>query len=208
MRKHYAVAGVVVAILVATLIVVAGSRSSERFRVGSRHDRHTVDAPVGHPAVGTSSARPDRLQRDGQAAADALRPRPRRHQDRPGPRQRLSHDRPAHQGAAPVHEGARRAIRTTRPPRCSSRWRSTPTATTPRPCELLNGVLRADPRSQLAHYDLAGLYFSEQRSASRETSGRRRRRSTPPRASARCPRTSSISWTPNTGRPHPNGAGG
>ncbi len=42
MRKHYAVAGIVVAMLVAALIVVAGSRSSDD---GASTGAHKADAP-------------------------------------------------------------------------------------------------------------------------------------------------------------------
>ena len=59
MRKHYAVAGIVVAILVAALVVVAGSRSSDDGASGGAHKAGAAAEPsAAVTSAGSGTASP------------------------------------------------------------------------------------------------------------------------------------------------------
>ncbi len=165
MRKHYAVAGIVVAILVAALIVIAGSRSSDDGASAGAHkaDAHKAGAlPSSQRSVGSSTASPT----DYAAVVKLLEARHQRNPadtktamdlanaylmtEQPVKARRLyakvlegdpGNETAKVQLALALHAGGRDA----------------------QAVSLLNAVLAADPRSQLAHYNLAIIYFSEQK---------------------------------------------
>lgn len=206
MRKHYAVAGVFVAILVATLIVVAGSRSSSDSE-SAADTTGTPSAPVGHPAVGTSAPDPT----DYSAMVKLLATRYARD--------------PADTKTALALANA--YLMTDQPTRARRLYtkvlKNDPDNETAQvqlamafhgdgndtqALQLLNGVLRSDPRSQLAHYDLAGLYFSEQKSSLARDEWKKAAALDPTSGVGRMAQNFVDLMAPNTGKPRPNGAGG
>ena len=162
MRKRYAVAGIVVAILVASLIVAAGSRSPGDKSGAGGHEASAATLPA-HPSPGSSNTSPT----DYAAMVRLLEARYARHPsnaktamsladaylmtEQPAKAQRLYAkvlaDDPGNQTAKAQLAMALHAD-------------GSDTAA----FDLLTGVLRSNPRSQLAHYNLAVLYFSQQRS--------------------------------------------
>jgi tetratricopeptide (TPR) repeat protein len=162
LRKRYAVAGIVVAILVAGLIVLVGSRSPGRTAAATTEaSAATLPASVPSPTASPSdtdyaamvkllSARYTRhpsSTRNAMALADAylMTEQPLKAEALYG--KVLAAD-PGNQTAEAqlamaLHASGRddQALR------------------------LLTSVLAANPRSQLAHYNLAILYFSQQRAA-------------------------------------------
>ena len=160
MRKRYAVAGIVVAILVASLIVAAGMRAP-RDKAGS-HEAGAATLPD-QPSPGSSSGSPT----DYAAMVKLLEARYARHPsstktamsladaylmtEQPAKAERLYtrvlDDDPGNQTAQSQLAMALHA-----------------SGQDGRAFALIAGVLRTNPRSQLAHYNLAILYFSQQRS--------------------------------------------
>ena len=174
MRKHYALAGIAVAVLVAALIVIAGSRSSDTRSSSAAQSGSTASLPPGHPSIGPASG-PTSQPNYGKmvtsleaqykknpadtktalALADAYLMN-----EQPAKAQHLyvkvlSHD-PANttakvQLAMALHAGGDDA----------------------KALSMLNGVLKTDPNDQLAHYNLAIVYFSQQKSAQAEAEWRK-----------------------------------
>lgn len=163
MRKHYAVAGIVVAILVAALIVVAGSRSSDDAASSAAHEPSATPLPTDHPSVGSSASSPT----DYAAMVKLLE---MRHAKDPS-------------DAKTAMDLADAYLMTEQPTKARRLYArvlaSDPGNETAKvqlalalhaggsddqALGLLNAVLATDPRSQLAHYNLAIIYFSEQKS--------------------------------------------
>jgi len=161
-RKRYAVAGIVVAILVASLIVAAGSRSPSDKSGANAQVASAATLPA-HPSPGSSGASPT----DYAAMVRLLEARYARHPsnaktamsladaylmtEQPAKAQRLyskvlagdpGNETAKAQLAMALHADGRDGTA----------------------LDLLTSVLHSDPRSQLAHYNLAVLYFSQQRS--------------------------------------------
>ena len=205
MRKQYAVAGVVVAILVASLIVVAGSRSSKDS--DAAHDAGTKSPTAGR----TSTASSVRAPTDYSALAKLLAARYARNPsdlklaltlansylmtDQPKKAQRLY---TKVLKSEPDNETAKVQLAMALHAEGDD----------DQALDLLNAVLRTDPRSQLAHYDLASLYFSEQKPTAARDEWQR---------AATLDSNSSIGkmaqnfvnlMEETTGRPRPSGSGG
>ena len=205
MRKQYAVAGIVVAILVAGLIVLVGSRSPGRTAAATTEaSAATLPASVPSPTASPSdtdyaamvkllSARYTRhpsSTRNAMALADAylMTEQPLKAEALYG--KVLAAD-PGNQTAEAqlamaLHASGRddQALR------------------------LLTSVLAANPRSQLAHYNLRHpLLLTAARRPRRATSGARPPRSILRRASAARPAASSTSWT-TAGNGSHSGSGG
>lgn len=205
MRKHYAVAGVVVAILVATLIVVAGSRSSS----DSESAPDTTAAPsaqVGHLSVGTGVPAPT----DYSAMVKLLAARYARN--------------PSDSKTALALANA--YLMTDQPTKARRLYtkvlRNDPGNETAQvqlamalhgdgndvqALQLLNGVLRSDPGSQLAHYDLAGLYFSEQKSSLARDEWKEAAALDPTSGVGKMAQNFVDLMEQNTGQPRSNGGG-
>jgi cytochrome c-type biogenesis protein CcmH/NrfG len=161
-RKRYAVAGIVVAILVASLIVAAGSRAPSATSGTSGQEAGAATLPA-HPSPGSSSASPT-----GYAAmVRLLEARYAKHPSntrtamsladaylmtgQPARAQRLYTKVLA---VDPANETAKAQLAMALHADGSDASAF----------DLLGSVLRSDPQSQLAHYNLAILYFSQQRS--------------------------------------------
>ena len=164
MRRHYAVAGIVVAVLVAALIVFAGSRSRGDDNGGGAHKATAATPPTTHPSPSAQSPSPT----DYAAMVGLLKARYARH--------------PSNEKAALALADA---YLMTEQPAKAQRLYTKVLATDPdnedaesqlalalhasghddQALSLLTSVLRADPSSQLAHFNLAVLYFSEQKSS-------------------------------------------
>jgi len=153
-RKQYAVAGVIVAVLVAALIVVAGSRSSDNTPTASATGAKgaTASLPPGHPSIAPSTS--PQAQPDYGKMVTALEAKYKK--DPNDTKVALSLGRTLYakvlakepgneeakvQYAMALHAGGNDA----------------------RAFELLDQVIKTDPDSQLAHYNLAILYFSQQK---------------------------------------------
>jgi tetratricopeptide (TPR) repeat protein len=163
LRRHYAVAGIVVAVLVAALIVFAGSRSRGDDTGAAAHEANAATLPPAHPSPSAESPSPT----DYAAMVGLLQARYARH--------------PSNEKTALALADA---YLMTEQPAKAQRLYTKVLATDPdnedaesqlalalhasgrddQALSLLTGVLKADPRSQLAHFNLAVLYFSQQRS--------------------------------------------
>ena len=163
MRRHYAVAGIVVAVLVAALIVFAGARSrGDGASGGDAHDADAATLPTTRPAPSAESPSPT----DYAAMVGLLEARYAR--------------QPSNATALALAD----AYLMTEQPAKAQRLYTRVLASDPdnedaksqlalalhasghddQALGLLTSVLKADPRSQLAHFNLAVLYFSEQKS--------------------------------------------
>jgi Tfp pilus assembly protein PilF len=161
-RKRYAVAGIVVAILVASLIVAAGSRSPSDKSSANAQEANAATLPA-HLSPGSSDTSPT----DYAAMVRLLEARYAKHPsnakaamsladaylmtEQPAKAQRLyakvlagdpGNETAKAQLAMALHADGRDSTA----------------------FELLTSVLHSNPRSQLAHYNLAIIYFSQQRS--------------------------------------------
>jgi tetratricopeptide (TPR) repeat protein len=163
LRRNYAVAGIVVAILVAALIVVAGSRSRSDDKSGAGHDRNTAAVPSTRPSPTTESPSPT----DYAAVIRLLKARYAEHPSSTTTAMALAD-----------------AYLMTEQPTKAQRLYASVLAADPgnqdaesqlalalhasghddQALDLLTGVLKVNPRSQLAHFNLAVLYFSQQKS--------------------------------------------
>jgi Tfp pilus assembly protein PilF len=206
LRKHYAVAGVVVAILVAALIVVAGSRSFGGS--GSTADKASSSStPVSRMSVSSRASAPT----DYSAMVKLLAARYARNPsdskialalanaylmtDQPTKARRLYMKVLA---GDPGNEIAKVQLA----------MALHGVGDDDQAFELLNGVLRTDPRSQLAHYDLAGLYFSEQKSTLARDEWKKAAALDPTSGVGKMAQNFVNLMEESTGRPHPNGTGG
>lgn len=163
MRRHYALAGIVVAVMVAALIVVAGSHSSAT-DVSTTGKGASTSLPPGHPSIApSSSARPDYAK-----MIAALETRYSKHPDDTKIALSLA-------DAYLMNEQTAKASRLYA--RVLEREPSNQTAKVQyamalhasgndtKALELLNDAIKANPDDQLAHYNLAILYFSRQESS-------------------------------------------
>jgi len=161
-RKRYAVAGIVVAILVASLIVAAGSRSPSAPSGASTQDAGAANLPA------QPSPDPSRTSPTGYAAmVRLLEARYAKHPSstrtamsladaylmtgQPAKAQRLYTKVLA---VDPTNQTAKAQL-------AMALHADGSDATA---FGLLSSVLRSNPRNQLAHYNLAILYFAQQRS--------------------------------------------
>jgi tetratricopeptide (TPR) repeat protein len=158
LRKRYAVAGIVVAMLVASLIVLAGSRSSGRTAAATTEaSAATLPAPAASPSASDT---------DYAAMVKLLSARYIRHPS-------STHDAMALADAYLLTEQPLKAETLYDKVLAADPGNQTAEAQLAmalhaagrddRALRLLTTVLAANPRSQLAHYDLAILYFSQQR---------------------------------------------
>jgi cytochrome c-type biogenesis protein CcmH/NrfG len=162
-RKHYALAGIIVAVLVAALIVIAGSRSSETGSSAGTQPGASASLPPGHPSIGpSSSSQPDygkmvtslegRYKKNpadtktAMALADAY----------------LMNEQPAKAQRLYTRVLARDPANTTAKVQLAMALHAG--GDDAKAFDLLAGVITADPNNQLAHYNLAILYFSQQKS--------------------------------------------
>ena len=162
MRKRYAVAGIIVAILVASLIVAAGSRSPNDKSSASAQEANAATLPV-HPSAGSSGTSPT----DYAAMVRLLEARYARHPSNAKAAMSLA-------DAYLMTEQPAKAQRLYAQVLAGDPGNQTAKAQLAMALhadgqdgtafELLTSVLRSNPRSQLAHYNLAILYFSQQRS--------------------------------------------
>ncbi len=212
MRKQYAVAGVVVAILVASLIVVAGSRSSkgsDPARQASATSATTghASATAGHTAATASVGAPT----DYSALAKLLAARYARNPSDFKIALALAYaylmtDRPKKAGnlysqvlkSQPGNETAKVQLAMALHAEGND----------DQAFDLLNAVLRTDPRCQLAHYDLASLYFSEQRSTLAKDEWKKAAALDPASGVGKMAQDFVKLMEETTGRPRPGGSGG
>ena len=160
MRKQYAVAGIVVAVLVASLIVLAGSRAPGRTAAtGAEASAATLPTDVASPGATTAGtdyavmvkllaaryARHPASTQDAMTLADAYLMT-----EQPGKAEALYAKVLA---AEPDNQTAKAQLA----------MALHAAGHDDQALELLTAVLEANPRSQLAHYNLAVLYFSQQR---------------------------------------------
>jgi tetratricopeptide (TPR) repeat protein len=166
LRRHYAVAGIVVAVLVAALIVFAGARSRGDAGGGSPHEADAATLPATPPATHPSPSADSPSPTDYAAMVGSLKAR---------------YDRdPSNATALALAD----AYLMTEQPTKAQRLYTKVLATDPdnedaksqlalalhagghdvQALGLLTSVLKADPRNQLAHFNLAVLYFSQQKS--------------------------------------------
>jgi Tfp pilus assembly protein PilF len=205
LRKQYAVAGVVVAILVASLIVVAGSRSSKGADPAPKAGAKSATA--GH-ASATSGVR---TPTDYSALVKLLAARYVRNPSDSKIALSLANaylmtDQPKKAGrlytkvlkSEPDNETAKVQLA----------MALHADGNDDQAFELLNAVLQADPRSQLAHYDLAGLYFSEQKSALARDEWKRAAALDPSSGVGKMAQDFVNLMDETTGRPNPGGSGG
>lgn len=206
MRRNYAVAGIVVAVLVAALIVVAGSRSPGG-QSSSTPVAHASDLPSAHPSIGSTSASPTdygamiktleaRYARDPASAktamslADAYLMT-----EQPTKAERLY-------GRVLASDPGNEAAKAQLAMALHADGRDDQALT------LLTGVLRADPRSQLAHYNLAVLYFSEQKSDQARSEWQKAAAIDPTSGIGKTAQNFVNLMEDNTGGPHPSGDNG
>ncbi len=207
MRKHYAVAGIVVAILVATLIVVAGTRSPADESSSVHHEASASALPTDHPSTGSSTGSPT----DYSAMVKLLEARYARHPsdtktamnladaylmtEQPTKAQRLytkvlasdpGNETAKVQLAMALHADGRDGA--------GSR--------------AAKGVLQTDPHSQLAHYNLAILYFSEQKSDEARDEWKEAAAIDPASGIGKSAQNFVNLMEDSTGGPHPSGAKG
>ena len=205
MRKQYAVAGVVVAILVASLIVVAGSRSSKGSDPAPKASAKS--ATPGH-ASATSGVR---APTDYSAMVKLLAARYARDPSDSKTALALANaylmvDQPKKAGrlytkvlkSEPGNETAKVQLA----------MALHADGNDGQAFALLNAVLRADPHSQLAHYDLAGLYFSEQKSTMARDEWKKAANLDPASGVGKMAQDFVNLMDETTGRPHPDGNGG
>ena len=164
MRRHYALAGIVVAVLVAGLIVVAGTRSTDKTSsAGGTTKGGTMSLPPGHPSIAPTTA----SQPDYGAMVSALEAKYKKH---PGDTRTalalanayLMNEQTAKASALyakvlakdPTNETAKVQYAMTLHASGDDKQALT----------LIDQVLARNPKSQLGHYNLAILYFSEQKS--------------------------------------------
>jgi cytochrome c-type biogenesis protein CcmH/NrfG len=162
-RKHYALAGIVVAVLVGALIVIAGSRSSDSGSSAAAQPGATASLPPGHPSIGASAtsqpnygkmvtsleARYKKNPADTKTAlalADAY----------------LMNEQPAKAQHLYVKVLSRNPANTTAKVQLAMALHAG--GDDAKALDLLTGVIKTDPNNQLAHYNLAILYFSQQKS--------------------------------------------
>jgi len=165
-RKQYAVAGVIVAVLVAALIVVAGSRSSDKTPTASATGAKgaTASLPPGHPSIGPSAS--PQAQADYGKMVAALEAK---YKKDPGDTKvalaladaYLMSERPAKARALYAKVLAREPANEDAKVQYAMALHAG--GSDERAFELLNQVIKDDPDSQLAHYNLAILYFSQQK---------------------------------------------
>jgi cytochrome c-type biogenesis protein CcmH/NrfG len=161
LRKHYAVAGIVVAILVATLIVVAGTRGPGDDPSATGHETSAAP-PTDQPS--SSSSTPT----DYSAMVKLLEARYARHPSDTKTAMNLA-------DAYLMTEQPVKALRLYNKVLAADPGNETAKLQLAmalhadgrdlQALALLKGVLQTDPRSQLAHYNLAILYFWEQKSS-------------------------------------------
>jgi tetratricopeptide (TPR) repeat protein len=207
LRRNYAVAGIVVAVLVATLIVVAGSRSPGNGSSSADHETSASALPTDHPSTGSSTG----SLTDYGAMVKLLEARYAKHPsdtktamnladaylmtEQPTKAQRLytkvlasdpSNETAKVQLAMALHADGRDE----------------------QALALLRGVLQTDPRSQLAHYNLAILYFSEQKSAEARDEWKEAAAIDPTSGIGESAQNFVNLMAGSTGGPHPSGAKG
>ena len=160
MRKRYAVAGIMVAVLVAGLIVLAGSRSPARTAAATT-EASAATLPTGAASPGASATDTDYAAivkllavryskhpsntRNAMALADAY----------------LMTEQPAKAEALYAKVLATEPDNQTAKAQLAMALHAS--GRDDQALQLLTSVLAANPRSQLAHYNLAILYFSQQR---------------------------------------------
>ncbi len=158
MRKRYAVAGIVVAILVASLIVLAGSRSPGKTAAATT-EASAATLPTNVPSPSASDtdyaamvkllaarySKHPSSTRNAMALADAY----------------LMTEQP--RKAEALYTKVLVADPDDQTAKAQLAMALHATGRDDQALQLLTGVLAADPHSQLAHYNLAILYFSQQR---------------------------------------------
>ena len=206
MRKQYAVAGVVVAVLVAALIVVAGSRSSNGTQTATATGVKgaTASLPPGHPSIApTSSAQ---AQPDVGKMIAALEAKYQKH---PADTKvalaladaYLMNERPAKARALyakvlakePDNEDAR----------VQYAMALHAGGDDERALELLGQVIKDDPDSQLAHFNLAILYFSQQKAEQAKSEWKKAAQIDPSTSIGRSAQNFVDLMENSSGAPHP-----
>ena len=205
MRKQYAVAGVVVAVLVASLIVVAGSRSSKG---SDPAQKASAKSATTGPASATSGVR---APTDYSAMVKLLAARYARNPSDSKIALALANaylmtDRPKEAGH--LYTKVLRSEPDNETAKVQLAMALHADGSDDQAFELLNAVLRSDPRSQLAHYDLAGLYFSEQKSTLARDEWKRAAALDPGSGVGKMAQDFVNLMDETTGRPHPDVTGG
>ena len=204
MRKRYAVAGIVIAILVATLIVVAGSRGpseeSSDADTGNVAGASTLPA---HPSPGSNTASPT----DYAAMVKLLEARYAKHPTDSKTAMELADAYLMTEQPAKARQLYARVL--ARDPGNETAKLQLAMAlhaggNDDAALALLNGVLKTDPSSQLAHYNLAILYFSEQKSGQAREEWKRAASIDPASHLGRSAQNFVDLMDDSTGEPHPS----
>jgi len=160
LRKQYAVAGIVVAILVASLIVFAGSRSPGKTAAAST-EASAATLPTDAPSPGTSTTGTDYAVMVKLLAARYAK-HPASTQDAMAlANAYLMTEQPTKAEALYTKVLAAEPDNQTAKAQLAMALHAA--GHDDEALELLTAVLQVNPRSQLAHYNLAILYFSQQR---------------------------------------------
>ena len=207
MRKHYAVAGVIVAVVVAGLIVVAGTRSSDKTATATETGAKGASAslPPGHPSIApTSSAQ---AQPDYGKMIGALEAKYRKHPANTKVCLALAdaylmNERPAKARALyakvlqrdPGNEEAK----------VQSAMALHALGDDEQALSLLGDVIEGDPNSQLAHYNLAILYFSEQKADQAKSEWKKTAQIDPTTSIGRSAQNFVNLMDNSSGAPHPS----
>jgi len=208
-RKHYAVAGIVVAILVATLIVVAGSRSPGSGSGATDTDNiaGASTLPTVHASAGSNAASPT----DYSAMVKLLEERYARHPSDMKTAMELGDaylmtEQPAKARQLYTRVLARDPGNETAKLQLAMALHAGGDDTAA--LALLYGVLKTDPGNQLGHYNLAILYFSEQKADQARQEWKRAAAIDPTSGIGRSAQNFVDLMEDSTGGPQPSGDNG
>jgi len=171
LKKHYALAGVGVAVLVAAVIVVAGMNSAGGDATGTVAEPSTAGQalPPGHPAVGDESGAPTPAPVSGDAVQQKIAELKRASADEPNNVDVLLQLGDAYFLGQRYRQAAR-TLRTalqidpgnpTATVRLAMVWHAG--GATQRAAQAIEAVLDKTPKNQEAHYSMAIIYFSTDR---------------------------------------------
>jgi len=208
-RKQYAVAGVVVAVLVATLIVVAGTRSSGNTPTASATVPKGADMslPPGHPSIGPSSSSSPQAEPDADRTLTILKAK---YKKDPGDTKTilaladayLMNERPAK--ARALYAKVLKREPDNEQAKVQYAMALHATGNDEQAFALLGKVIKSDPQSQLAHYNLAILYFSDQQSDQAKSEWRKAAAIDPTTSIGRSAANFVNLMEDSTGAPHPS----
>ena len=208
MRKQYAVAGVIVAVLVAALIVVAGSRSSDKTATASTTGAKGASAslPPGHPSIEPTAS--TQAQPEYGKMVTALEAKYKKHPNDTKVALALAdaylmNERPAKARALYAKVLAREPEN--EDARVQYAMALHAGGDDERAFALLGQVIKDDPESQLAHFNLAILYFSQQKADQAKSEWKKAAQIDPSTSIGRSAQNFVNLMENSSGAPHPAG---